>query len=208
MGYYLGMDSGRWNNRIVSTGEMSVEDLHANPKNWRLHPRKQQEALAGTLGEVGVVQGVVFNQRTGRLVDGHLRVDLARRTGQESVPVTIVDLSEEEESLVLATLDPIGSMAAADLEKLEEILADVGDRGGGLGELLDSMRAPDELMFSGFTRGEEERRQEKYVTLMLSCAESSLVEQAIESALERGAGTRADAMVEICEGYLGETKKG
>jgi len=51
--------------------------------------------MAGVLEEVGVVQGVVWNQRTGRLVDGHLRLELAKKRGEKTVVATVVDLSEQ-----------------------------------------------------------------------------------------------------------------
>lgn len=109
-------------NRIVGSGEERPDQLLANPRNWRIHPKAQQDALAGVLSEVGWVQEVVVNQRTGYVVDGHLRVALAISEGEESVPVKYVDLSEEEEALVLATLDPIGAMAASDREQLASLI--------------------------------------------------------------------------------------
>jgi hypothetical protein len=35
-----------WRNRIVGSGEEPPEQLLANPANWRIHPRGQQQALA------------------------------------------------------------------------------------------------------------------------------------------------------------------
>jgi len=112
-----------WSNRIIGSGDEAPDQLLANPLNWRIHPKHQKAALAGILADVGFVQEVIVNQRTGHLVDGHLRVNLAMEQGQPSIPVKYVDLSEEEEGLVLAMLDPIGAMAVADREKLDEILA-------------------------------------------------------------------------------------
>jgi len=114
-----------WRNRIVGSGEESPDQLLANPLNWRVHPQMQQEALAGVLSEVGWVQQVIVNQRTGHLIDGHLRVSLALRRNEPTVPVLYVDLDPEEEALILATLDPLAAMATADAEKLDELLRDV-----------------------------------------------------------------------------------
>jgi site-specific DNA-methyltransferase (adenine-specific) len=52
------------------------------------------------------------------------------------VPVLYVDLSPEEEALVLATLDPIGAMAVADDDRLRELLAEVAVDDEGLAALL------------------------------------------------------------------------
>lgn len=106
-----------WQNRIVGHGDEDPEQLLANPENWRIHGQMQQQALSSVLEKVGLVQSIVVNRRSGFVVDGHLRVSLALRSGQTSVPVTYVDLSDEEERLILASLDPISAMAGADSEK-------------------------------------------------------------------------------------------
>ena len=61
---------------------------------------------------------MVVNHTTGHLVDGHLRVELAIASGQPTIPVVYVELSEDEERIILSSLDPIGAMATADREKL------------------------------------------------------------------------------------------
>jgi hypothetical protein len=114
-----------WRNRIVGYSEEEPDQLLANPSNWRIHPAAQQNALSGVLKEVGLVQNVVANRTTGHLVDGHLRVMLAMRENQPVVPVTWVELSEEEERLILASLDPLAAMATADAGALDALLSSV-----------------------------------------------------------------------------------
>jgi DNA modification methylase len=128
-----------WRSRIVGTGAVDPDDVEANPANWRIHPEVQALALSGVLDEVGWVQQVIVNRTTGHLVDGHLRVILAKRRGEGSVPVVYVELTEEEEALVLATFDPISTMALADPEKTGELLRRIGDH-EALGALLDQIR--------------------------------------------------------------------
>lgn len=112
-----------WNNRIVEYGESAPDDLLANPHNWRVHPDAQAKALTGALDSVGWVAPVIVNQRTGFVVDGHLRVAMAISADEPSVPVAYVDLSDEEEALVLATFDPITEMAVADESMLAALTA-------------------------------------------------------------------------------------
>ena len=111
-----------WKNRIIGHGEEEPDQLLANPKNWRIHPSEQQEGLQGVLDEVGFVQGVIVNRATGFVVDGHMRVALALRTNQPTIPVTYVDLTPEEEDTILSTFDPIGAMAVTDRVKLKELI--------------------------------------------------------------------------------------
>lgn len=130
-----------WSNRIVGTDEVAPDQLVANPKNWRTHPGSQRDALRGSLDQVGWVQQVMVNQRTGHVVDGHARVEEALSKGEATVPVLYVDLSEEEEALVLATLDPISAMASTDAGKLAELLHDVHSDQPGIQEMLDGLAA-------------------------------------------------------------------
>jgi len=125
-----------WANRIVGSGAEVPDQLLANPSNWRVHQKAQREALVGVLDEVGYGATVLVNRRTGRLVDGHLRVELARARGEPVVPVTYVDLSEEEERLVLASLDPLAAMATTDEAKLRELLAGVSVDSEALAAML------------------------------------------------------------------------
>lgn len=128
--------SGPWRIRIVAYRLMPVAEILENPRAWRLHPEKQRNALRAALDHVGLVKPLIFNERTNRLVDGQARLELARRDGQDMLPVVIVDLSEEEEALVLATLDPLSELAEIDQEALDRLLAEVEVTDTALMELL------------------------------------------------------------------------
>lgn len=85
-------ETPRWRNRIVGHGEEDPTQLLAHPENWRIHPRYQQAVLEGVLDDVGWVQSVIVNRTTGHLIDGHLRVMLAMRREEGSIPVDYVVL--------------------------------------------------------------------------------------------------------------------
>ncbi len=137
-------------------GDEPLDQIMFNPANWRIHPKEQQTALEGVLSEVGWVQDVIVNKRTGNLIDGHLRCQVAARNDEPTIPVVYVDLSEDEEAIILASLDPLAAMAATDKAKLEELLhqvhsddervqqmmADVAEREGMFGlPSLDELEA-------------------------------------------------------------------
>ena len=103
----------------------SPAELTQNPRNWRTHPEAQQKALAGILSEVGWAGACLFNERTGLLIDGHLRQKVAVANGAEQIPVLIGDWSPEQEAKILATLDPVAAMATADPVKLDALLKEV-----------------------------------------------------------------------------------
>lgn len=128
-----------YKNCITGHGVEPLDGILFNPMNWRIHPGAQQQALEGVLDTVGWVQDVIVNQRTGHLVDGHLRCQVAARNGDKTIPVVYVDLSEEEEALVLATIDPIAAMAATDRSKLDDLLQSVQSDDERVQALIDGL---------------------------------------------------------------------
>lgn len=108
--------------RIVGHGEEAPDNLTANPLNFRRHPKEQLNALKGSMKELGWIKTVIVNKRSGYVLDGHARVEEAIRQGLPSIPVTYVDLDENEEKLALAVLDPITELAYRDDETLKLLL--------------------------------------------------------------------------------------
>ena len=109
-------------NRIVSIEKVKASELRANPKNWRQHPKAQREFLARMLadvGNVGVLTAVRGEDGVLTLLDGHLRADLR---GEDECEVAILDLTPEEADIVLATFDPLATMAGTDNSALADLL--------------------------------------------------------------------------------------
>jgi DNA modification methylase len=134
-----------WRSRIVGHGEVAPVELVPNPRNWRTHPADQQAALSGALAEVGWVAEVTVNQTTGHVVDGHLRIELALAWKEPTVPVTYVELAEDEERLVLASLDPLAAMAEAEATRLAELLEGLDPGDAALRALLDDLARENDL---------------------------------------------------------------
>ena len=145
-------------NRIIGSGEEPLDSILFNPRNWRIHPLSQQDALKGVLEEVGWVQQVIVNKRTGNLIDGHLRCQLAAREGARTIPVVYVDVSEDEEALVLATLDPIAAMAATDKQKLDELFADIQSENENVRKMMDDIAAKERLAYGESGNVEQARK--------------------------------------------------
>lgn len=103
--------------------------LAENPRNWRRHPAEQTAALRELLQdpEIGWAGVLLFNERTGRLIDGHARKGAVTPTTR--VPVLIGSWSEAAEAKILATLDPLAAMAERDDKALAALVADVNWEG-------------------------------------------------------------------------------
>lgn len=135
---------------------LDPKTLTANPLNWRRHPEPQRKALAYSLKRFNFVQGVIWNETTKRLVDGHARVEEAIRQGRKTVPVNVVRLSEEDERALLRVFDPIGAMVEPDEETLDRLIAEIG--APDLERLLAAVEVPD---FSPVGEDEQGRLDEK-----------------------------------------------
>lgn len=111
--------------RVKELRRVRAGDLRPHPKNWRLHPKAQQEVLRGVLSEIGYADALLARELEDgslQLIDGHLR---AETTPEMQVPVLVLDVTEEEACKLLATLDPLAGMAEADPERLAALIQEV-----------------------------------------------------------------------------------
>jgi DNA modification methylase len=116
---------------------MYADEVDDHPGNWHLHPYAQEAALRNAKHEVGWAGALLYNERTRRLIDGHLRKKIAKKS--ERMPVLVGSWSEEEEAKILATLDPIGMMAQIDRNALEALLGSVRFESSAITSLLETM---------------------------------------------------------------------
>ena len=128
--------------RVIDTRHVPAKDLIPDDRNWRLHPESQRRALRGILAEIGYAAPVLARETAeGQLVliDGHLRQEEA--DPDQLIPVTVVDLTEEEAGKLLATLDPLGAMAQVDTDKYGLLSEDLAIDDGDMQKLVDSLSA-------------------------------------------------------------------
>ena len=142
--------------RIKELRRVRAGDLKPHPKNWRVHPESQKNALRGLLAEIGYADVLITRELADgslQIIDGHLRADT---TPDSIVPVVVTDLTEEEAEKVLLTLDPLASMATADKENLEALLASLKFESPDVSAMLEAMAQeykldPQSLSVDGLT---------------------------------------------------------
>lgn len=111
--------------RIKELRRVPASELRPNPRNWRKHPPAQVDAMRGLLAEIGFAGAELARELpdgTLELIDGHLRASIS---GDQPVPVLVLDVTEAEAAKLLATFDPVSAMAEADTAKLDQLLRDV-----------------------------------------------------------------------------------
>src|SRR5262245_35102869 len=107
--------------RIKELRRVRASELRPNPRNWRVHPPEQQDALRGILAEVGYADALLARELDDgslMLVDGHLR---AETTPEAIVPVLVLDIDEVEADKILLTHDPLAAMATVSEEHIHAL---------------------------------------------------------------------------------------
>src|SRR3954451_22574778 len=142
--------------RIKELRRVCAADLRPNPRNWRLHPLEQQDALRALLAEVGYAGALLareLDDGTLVLIDGHLR---AETTPDAVVPVLVLDVDESEADKILLTHDPLASMATVSKENLRELLAGVQTQSPAVQTLLDGLTSSAPGSAGGFAEAKSE----------------------------------------------------
>jgi hypothetical protein len=89
--------------------EVKLSDMNPAAYNPRAISDEAKEGLRGSLEAFGLLQDIVWNQRTGNIVGGHQRHSVLLETegGDSYVPVKVVDLDlMEEKALNIALNNP------------------------------------------------------------------------------------------------------
>ena len=81
--------------------------------------------LRASLEEFGLVEPLVWNELTGRVVGGHARLRILREMGVAEVPVSVVRLSEAREKALNVVLNNQEAQGRFDAEKLHGLLEEL-----------------------------------------------------------------------------------
>ncbi len=111
--------------RILELRRVKGSELLPHPRNWRLHPPMQQQAVRTLLERLGYAQALLARETAeGKLeiIDGHLRAEL---TPDELVPVLVLDVDPQEALELLATLNPLAGLAETDEAAWEALSAEL-----------------------------------------------------------------------------------
>lgn len=141
-------------NRIKEYRLVSAEELSPNDKNPHKHPKSQRNALAAILDEIGIAGALVVypSQHDGgklKLIDGHMRAS----SGVEQWPCLILDVTDEEADLLLATFDPLGSLAQIDAEAQRALDEAVQTNNEAIRAMLDQLSGTVEAEIANLAPG-------------------------------------------------------
>lgn len=109
---------------------VSRREIKAAPYNPRKISPQARKRLAKKIKEVGLVEPLVWNRRTGHLVSGHQRLsilDELEKSNDYKLTVAVVDLPEDEEKRLNVFLNNTDSMGEFDFDKLSELIQELGN---------------------------------------------------------------------------------
>jgi len=89
--------------------------------NWREHGVGQVSAMEEVVEHYGYADSVTVNKRTGHIINGHMRVDIAIEKGWETIPVEYIDVDRDAELALLTYFDPISSLYEKNNARLGEL---------------------------------------------------------------------------------------
>lgn len=133
----------------------------------------EYEKLKNSIQEFGYVEPIIVNDRTGKVIGGHQRINVLKDLGYKEVEVVHVDLDDAHEKALNVALNKISGNW--DAEKLEDLLRDINlntdldvEFTGFDSDELDtifggSVELPEDLddYFRGLTEQEEQKKVEK-----------------------------------------------
>ncbi len=105
--------------------EIALENLQKAGYNPRKNLQKidpEYEALKKSIEELGMIDPIVWNERTGTVIGGHQRLTVLADLGYTTAPCFVVDLSPAQEKQANVRLNSI--KGAWDYDKLAELLAE------------------------------------------------------------------------------------
>jgi len=128
--------------RIKSLKRIPASKLVPHPKNHRVHSDHQKRALQGVLDEIGWSDALIVREHKDgyQILDGHCRSELTT----DKIPCLVVDLTDYEAELFLASFDHLSSMAGVDQSKLDELLSELSVKNADVQAMLDDLASKTE----------------------------------------------------------------
>jgi ParB-like chromosome segregation protein Spo0J len=96
-----------------------------NPRRVLSPASPAYRKLKASITEFGLVEPLVWNELTGRVVGGHARLRILAELGVAEVPVSVVRLTEARERALNVVLNNQEAQGRYDPEKLADLLAEL-----------------------------------------------------------------------------------
>ena len=123
--------------RVLPIGQLTPAPY--NPRKVLKPTDKAYRKLERSIHQFGLVEPLVWNERTGHVVGGHARLAILKAMGVAEVPVSVVNLSDAQEKALNVVLNNQEAQSRYDPSRLADLLEELG--------------VGPELELTGFDRG-------------------------------------------------------
>ena len=105
-----------------------IDEIIPADYNPRKISKENLERLKKSIKEFGLVDPLVWNERTNRLIGGHQRLKILMEEGVKEVEVSVVNLPEDKEKALNIALNNPNLQGEWEEEKLAELLKELEEK--------------------------------------------------------------------------------
>jgi ParB-like chromosome segregation protein Spo0J len=98
-----------------------------NPRKVLKPADKAYRKLERSLRQFGLVEPLVWNERTGHVIGGHARLAILKAMGVTEVPVSVVNLTDAREKALNVVLNNQEAQSRYDPSRLADLLDELGE---------------------------------------------------------------------------------
>ena len=115
-------------NKVNTIVMVPIEQIIPNDKNNNKHTEEQKKRAHKIFDAQGFRQPLLISNRSGKLIAGHLRLEVAKEKGAKELPCMYQDFDSEEQEYQHLTADnALAVWAELDLAQIQTDLRDLGD---------------------------------------------------------------------------------
>lgn len=114
-------------NKVEQIVMVPISQIVPNDKNNNVHTKEQKERAHKIFDAQGFRSPLLISKRTGKLVAGHLRLEVAREKGVSELPCMFQDFDSEEQEYQHLTADnALASWSELDLSQINQDILQLG----------------------------------------------------------------------------------
>ena len=113
--------------KFASYPSSSLVPAPYNPRRVLKPTDKAYRKLEASIREFGLVEPLIWNERTGHVVGGHARLAILKAIGVTEVPVSVVRLSDAREKALNVVLNNQEAQSRYDPGRLAEVLDELAE---------------------------------------------------------------------------------
>ena len=102
-----------------------LDTLHPDPSNVRTHGPQNLESIVASLKRFGQAEPLVVQQRTGRLIGGHGRLQAMKQLGWAACEIVELDLDDLQATSLAIALNRTAELAGWDEANLAKLLQEL-----------------------------------------------------------------------------------